>query len=531
VIRYYRESKVWRSFRHASPARIALIAAAIVVTHGCSQPTAQRDLREVPHILGYPPARWHLAQPSELYNTLLWVSHIVITHRSSQPEGDVYLRPGLWRPDPAPVERSERDALDLAVTIAAQAAAAPDSFPDLARRYSEDATTRDSGGSLGGVRATELPPRYLNALDVLPPGGVSAVIQSPWGFQIIRRDRVPPDVRVSGARIVVRYHGTLQGRSRSGSERTRDEALAIARDIEQRLRGRPDAFAAFAKEYSESFDADQSGDLGIWSLRSPVPLSREIEQLARLRVGELSSLLETPAGFELLVRQEVAERPVYAAFLLSVPFSPTQSPNSAGSRDTQLRLVRSLLDHIATDPAQFDLFRQRYCCAEPIRWQDGRGPPALSKAVDTLGMGATSTEPIESRDTFIIAKRIEPSSVPSDEVSGAFDLPRPAVASLDNIVKSSDGRGVAGQVRAIAASTLLSDALPTNATTVRGALTDLATQFEQHADARDTPRRVTAWQNTRFALERALAPGEFHALQGLMEAWAGRFLMTRPEEL
>src|SRR5688500_1218099 len=40
----------------------------------------------------YPRARWRLAQPSELEQVTLWVSHIVIAHRDSKPDASP-LRP------------------------------------------------------------------------------------------------------------------------------------------------------------------------------------------------------------------------------------------------------------------------------------------------------------------------------------------------------------------------------------------------------------------------------------------------------
>jgi hypothetical protein len=510
--------------------RIALGASVLIITLACDGSHAEQrpDARVL--LLGYPPAPWHLAQAPTLHNTVLWLSHIVITHRFSQPGNDPYLRRGTWRPDPAPVDRSERAALDLATRIAEQAALDPDVFPDLARRYSDDQTTRDDGGSLGGVRATELPPKYLNALSVLTPGAVSAVIQSPWGFHIIRRGLVPADDVVSGARIVIRYAGTWPGRYRAGPERTRSEALVAARAIEEKVRAQPDAVPSLAQQYSDSFDALESGDLGAWSLRSAGPFPRELERLGQLPVGQVSRLLDTAFGFELLLRTPLEERAVYAASVLRLGISPERPANSPGSREAQLALAHSLRESISRDPTQFDVLRQRYCCTDAIRWTRGRGPIGLTALLDGLAVGQILTDPLESEDTFIIAKRLDPFTVTVDDNPPNFELPHASTVDIDYVLRDSNGHGLAAQTRALAASAHLGLAFPRVADRVRDTLTALATTFDEHPTIRDGALRVDAWHDARARLQQELDVGDFQSFSDLVETWACESLMTRPQE-
>ena len=101
----------------------------------------------------YPPARWRLATPDALDHATLWLGEIVIRHEGSQAQA---CRVPGWRPDPPNPKRTLAGALALAEKLQTQAALAPDTFERLAREYSEDVVTRDQGGMLGGVRASQL---------------------------------------------------------------------------------------------------------------------------------------------------------------------------------------------------------------------------------------------------------------------------------------------------------------------------------------------------------------------------------------
>ena len=63
----------------------------------------------------------------------------------------------------------------------------------------------------------------------------------------------------------------------------------------------------------EHRDLSRDGDLGTWSSREASPFPREIERLQGLRVGEIAPPIDSPYGFQILLRTSVAERPLYAA--------------------------------------------------------------------------------------------------------------------------------------------------------------------------------------------------------------------------
>jgi|HubBroStandDraft_1064217.scaffolds.fasta_scaffold35040_3 hypothetical protein len=128
----------------------------------------------------YPPGRWRLAATPELDNTIMWVSHIVITHGRSLPARDPRLGAAMWPSEQT--DRTEQAAYDLASMVAHKAEARPGEFAVLARQYSDDRTTRETGGSLGGVQADRLPPAYLDALASLEPGQVSRVLSPDYSY-------------------------------------------------------------------------------------------------------------------------------------------------------------------------------------------------------------------------------------------------------------------------------------------------------------------------------------------------------------
>jgi peptidyl-prolyl cis-trans isomerase D len=84
-------------------------------------------------------------------------------------------------------ERSQDDARQLAGQILAKIRGGGD-FKKLADQYTDDATGKGKGGALGEVERGSVPAPFASAAFALQPGEVSDVVQTPFGFHIIRRD-------------------------------------------------------------------------------------------------------------------------------------------------------------------------------------------------------------------------------------------------------------------------------------------------------------------------------------------------------
>ncbi|HSU16234.1 peptidylprolyl isomerase [Longimicrobium sp.] len=100
------------------------------------------------------------------------------------PGQQVHARHILLRP-PADATPAQRDSVKrLAETIQRQAAGGAD-FAALARQYSQD-TSKDQGGDLGFFGRGQMTPTFEEAAFRLQAGQVSPVVESPFGFHVIK---------------------------------------------------------------------------------------------------------------------------------------------------------------------------------------------------------------------------------------------------------------------------------------------------------------------------------------------------------
>lgn len=90
---------------------------------------------------------------------------------------------GAWR-SAATRTRDEARARAEEVLRALQAGQDPDA---LARQYSDDPSAERNGGDLGLVARGQLVPAFEEAAFALKPGETSDIVESPYGFHIIRR--------------------------------------------------------------------------------------------------------------------------------------------------------------------------------------------------------------------------------------------------------------------------------------------------------------------------------------------------------
>ena len=317
------------------------------------------------HAVACPRGRWRLAQGEDLERVVLWVSHVLV--RDEHSDTEVPFNAG-WNILPPAPRRTHSDALALATAIADRAAATPGSFASLAVEYSEDVSTKDGGGSLGGVAAGPLTgePGVLDALSCLAAGEVSSPVETRHGFEILYRRPTPKRAQVAARRLVVSYAG-LPPTSSAPSPAGRDRASAatIAADLAARLRTDPGAFQTLLSDHHYDDDS-ASGDIGVWTNQEPGPLGRERELLQEAAVGDVVGPVDSPAGYEVLVKTAPSPRPEYAAAVVELPYS--DPGGGSPSREERLVTARSILATMRTAPAAFADFQREYCCVEPRRW-------------------------------------------------------------------------------------------------------------------------------------------------------------------
>lgn len=116
---------------------------------------------------------------------------------------------------PEPSEAARQAALDEAQEVSAQLRAGEE-FTLLARRHSDDPGSRDRGGDLGWFRRGRMVPAFERMAFALRPGEVSPVVESAFGFHIIRVDKVRGPER-QARHILIRPELTAEDEARTES--------------------------------------------------------------------------------------------------------------------------------------------------------------------------------------------------------------------------------------------------------------------------------------------------------------------------
>jgi peptidyl-prolyl cis-trans isomerase D len=101
----------------------------------------------------------------------------------TQPE-QVHARHILFKVDPAATADDKAKVRQRAEAVLAQVKAGGD-FAELAKQYSED-SSKDQGGDLGSFSRGKMVKPFEDAAFGLAPGGISDIVESPFGFHIIK---------------------------------------------------------------------------------------------------------------------------------------------------------------------------------------------------------------------------------------------------------------------------------------------------------------------------------------------------------
>jgi len=204
---------------------------------------------------------------------------------------------------PVVSEGEKRTALDKIMAVQQKLRAGGD-FAGLAREYSDDPGSRESGGDLGLTRKGELVPSFEKAANALKPGQISEIVESRFGFHIIQL------IEKDGDRIHTRHILAVFDRSKTDASATVSLLNSIRADI---LAGKA-TFAAMAEKYSDDPASAMNGGL----IKSASG-SQDIE-VASLKpdlqkiIGELKNKGEVSQPEKI---QSAKGVPFYALFMLN----------------------------------------------------------------------------------------------------------------------------------------------------------------------------------------------------------------------
>jgi hypothetical protein len=357
---------------------------------------------------------WRFIPQEELARASIWVSHILIAHRESS--SDVPFVTRLWKSAHS-VDSSREQARKVADGLAEQLAHSPGNFATLARSRSDDRTSRQAGGQLGGVTAVELTqwPNVLDTLLATEIGKPSGVVETPFGFHILMRHPPPPEETLSARRLVIGHEdaGWLRAVARRDfPARSLTQALEIAGTVVRQARTNGAPFEKLIDEFSDHLDAEYGGDFGSWSSLEPSPHPRELMALSKLKVGEISGPIETFEGVVVLQRTEARERPRYAMDSIFKRFDPKAAAGDPTSRENAFAQLSHVARMLREDPARFTELQREHCCGPNIeQWAYGRGVLGVSEQLDKLTIGQITPEPIEMYGRVALVKRLDPNEV------------------------------------------------------------------------------------------------------------------------
>ncbi len=174
-------------------------------------------------------------------------------------------------------------------------------FNKIAATYS-DAADALTGGEIGWRNLDRLPQLFVDAVQELKEGQISAIVKSPNGFHILKvvgkrsqaQDAAAGAVQQTHARhILIRVTQVVSSA----------EAKRKLLDLTERLKNKAAKFEDLARQFSNDGSAAKGGDLGWLYPGDTLP---EFETaMNKLAIGEISDPIETNYGVHLI---EVLER-------------------------------------------------------------------------------------------------------------------------------------------------------------------------------------------------------------------------------
>jgi len=91
-----------------------------------------------------------------------------------------------------PSDASKQKARALIDSLRAELEKHPEDFESMAKKFSMDLSNKDIGGDLGWNRRGRMVPEFDRMMFALNPGVISPVVETTFGYHIIRVDRVQP---------------------------------------------------------------------------------------------------------------------------------------------------------------------------------------------------------------------------------------------------------------------------------------------------------------------------------------------------
>jgi hypothetical protein len=135
----------------------------------------------------------------------------------------------------------------------------------------------------------------------VPPAPAPAATQDPDPMQqTAKSEPLTPPKRIGARHVLIQYMGSE--RAAAAVVRSKEQALSVAQEVLKRAKAGED-FARLAIEYSDEPGAgNRGGSLGRFGKGQMVGAFEEAA--FKLKVGEVSEIVETPFGYHVIQRTE-----------------------------------------------------------------------------------------------------------------------------------------------------------------------------------------------------------------------------------
>jgi peptidyl-prolyl cis-trans isomerase D len=251
-------------------------------------------------------------------------------------------------------------------------------FAQLAKQYSEDPGTKDQGGDLGTITRGQVVPEFEEAAFSLKAGGISRVIQTPYGLHVLKVDEIQEGKVEPLEKVKDQIQSILRTRhARELAHDEADQAYAMA-SKEKQLDG-------FAKEKNLTIK-----ETSLFSADDKIDLDPKLRDSALfLSKGDVSPVLRLGETFAVL--QVVERQEPRSPELKEVEGQVSEALRREKQKDKALAKVKEVLEKLKKGADYKTLASQEgFKIEETGFFERGTEPPKmgpseeLQKALSTL---------------------------------------------------------------------------------------------------------------------------------------------------
>ena len=190
--------------------------------------------------------------------------------------------------------QATRDSLYKIAVLIRDKAKAGEDFALLAKTYSQDPNASE-GGDLGWFAKGSMVPEFENAAFTLQPGQISDIVETQYGFHIIKCTGRKED-KIKASHILI---------SLTPSDNDLRAKMSLADSLVTLLRNGAN-FAELAAKYSEDeTTAKDGGELGWYGADDLLPGFKEA--LQGMEVGQISNPITSDFGYHIVLLEDKRE--------------------------------------------------------------------------------------------------------------------------------------------------------------------------------------------------------------------------------